>query len=153
MNRPPERKPGGVLAIDHGTKRTGFAVVDALRLGTFALDPFRGDGSGEALLAHVASLCKGRTIATFLVGFPYNMDGTEGGRAAEVRSFAAKLRAQFPGMEVIAYDERLTTKAAEELLAEAGHRGDDRKARRDSFSALVLLRDWLESGEPRRDLA
>lgn len=137
-----------MLSIDHGTKRTGFAVADALRLGTFALEPFHGGGESEALLMHVARLCEERTIATFLVGFPCNMDGTEGGRAADVKAFIARLRARFPAVEVVAYDERLTTKAAEELLSEAGYRGDERKARRDSWSALVLLRDWIESGEP-----
>lgn len=149
MNSPRESKQGGVLAIDHGTKRTGFAATDALRLGTFPLEPFRGDGHGVDLLRHVERLCEERTIATFLVGFPYNMDGTEGGRATDVNAFVARLRAQFPTVEIVPYDERLTTKAAEELLAEAGYHGDERKARRDSWSALVLLRDWLESGEPR----
>jgi RNase H-fold protein (predicted Holliday junction resolvase) len=46
---------------------------------------------------------------------------------------------------VVLHDERLTTKAAVELLVESGHTGVDRKSRRDSWSALVLLRDWLES--------
>ena len=36
----------------------------------------------------------------------------------------------------------------EDLLHEAGFHGDDMKARRDSWSALVLLRDWIETGEP-----
>jgi len=136
------------LAIDHGTKRTGFAATDALRIGTFALDTFHGDGAGEPLLAHVAKLCDERTIGTFLVGFPYRMDGGEGGRAADVKLFTGRLQARFPRTAVVLYDERLTTKAADEMLIEAGHTGSDRKARRDSWSALVLLRDWIESGEP-----
>jgi len=148
VSTPSTRRAGGVLAIDHGTKRTGFAVADALRLGTFALDTFHGSGSGEELLAHVAKLCEERTIGTFLVGFPYQMDGTEGGRAADVKLFTARLGARFPRVAIVLYDERLTTKAADEMLIEAGHTGADRKARRDSWSALVLLRDWIESGEP-----
>lgn len=140
---------GGVLAIDHGTKRTGFAASDALRLGVFALDTFHGDGAGDALLAHVAKLLDERTIATFLVGFPYDTDGKEGGRALDVRAFCVRLQARFGGVEIVHYDERLTTKAAEDMLREAGHHGQDRKARRDSWSALVLLRDWIDSGEPR----
>ena len=145
-----KRAPGGVLAIDHGTKRTGFAVVDALRIASHALDPWHGAGSSDALVAHVAKLCDERTIATFLVGFPYNMDGSEGPRAADVKLFGERLQKRFPAIEIVPWDERLTTKAAEELLREAGYHGDERKARKDSWSALVLLRDWIESGEPRR---
>lgn len=136
---------GGVLAIDHGTKRTGFAATDGLRIATFALDTFHGAGNGEDLLACVAKLCDERTITTFVVGYPFNMDGTRGGRAHDVDAFVARLRARFPAIEVALHDERLTTKAADELLVESGHTGAERKARRDSWSALVLLRDWLES--------
>jgi putative Holliday junction resolvase len=139
------RQPGGVLAIDHGTKRTGFAATDGLRIATFALDPFHGPGDGDALLAHIEKLCDERTIATFLVGFPFNMDGTRGGRAHDVDAFIARLSTRFPRVEIVRHDERLTTKAADEMLVEAGHTGAERKARRDSWSALVLLRDWLES--------
>ncbi len=148
MSAPRARAKGGVLAIDHGTKRTGFAVSDALRLGVFALEPFHGDGGGTELVEYVARLCDERAIATFLVGFPYDATGGEGGRARDVRAFTERLGARFPGTEVVLYDERLTTKAAEDLLRESGHHGSERKARRDSWSALVLLRDWIDSGEP-----
>lgn len=140
---------GGVLAIDHGSKRTGFAVTDALRLSVFALEPFRGDGASPALLDHVAELCRERTISVFLVGAPLGPNGEGGPRAAEVCSFAARLAQRFPAVEVVLHDEHLTTKAALDLLREAGHHGAERKARRDSWSALVLLREWIEAGEPR----
>ena len=140
---------GAVLAIDHGSKPTGFAVSDALRIATHALNTWSGAGGVEGLLDHIQELLEERTVATFVVGFPYNMDGTEGGRAAEVRLFAEKLRARFPSIEVVLHDDSFTTKAAEDLLRESGHHGQARKDRRDSWSALVILRDWIESGEPR----
>ena len=139
---------GAVLAIDHGTKRTGFAVVDALRIASHALDPYHGPGDGNELLDHIARMLGERDVRMFLLGLPVNMDGTEGPRAAEVRAFAARLAQRFPRIPVRMWNETLTTKAAEELLRESGHRGKDARARRDSWSALVLLRDWIESGEP-----
>ena len=51
-------------------------------------------------------------------------------------------------MAVTRQDERLSTKEAEALLRDAGHFGEERKARRDSWSALVILRDWIAAGEP-----
>ena len=138
----------GVIAIDHGTKRTGFAVADGLRITTQPLDVFRGAGDGSDLIAHISKLVAERDVDTFLVGLPLNIDGTAGARCDEVKRFAAALGQRFPKIRVVLYDERLTTKAADELLVESGHTGDARKARRDSWSALVLLRDWLASGEP-----
>lgn len=140
---------GGVLAIDLGTKRTGFAFADALRILSQPLDVAHVPGEGPQLLAHVAGLLEERDVSTFLLGLPVSPGGGEGERATATRAFAARLGARFPGVEVILYDETLTTKEAEDLLREAGHHGADRKARRDSWSALVLLRDWMESGEPR----
>jgi putative Holliday junction resolvase len=138
----------GALAIDHGTKRTGFAAADPLRISLNALEPFHGPGDAPALLEHVARLFGERDIGTFVVGLPYNMDGSEGPRAAEVRAFAERLRARFPGVAIVFVDERLSTKEAEELLRESGLHGLKAKALRDSFSALVVLRDWVRAEGP-----
>ena len=135
------------LAIDHGTKRTGFAVADPLRITTQTLEQFEGD-STEALHDYIDGLLAERTVGTFVVGLPLNMDGTEGPRTAEVRAFAAGLEKRFPGVAIAFQDERLSTKAAAELQKEAGQFGAARKANKDSMSALVILRDWIEAGEP-----
>ena len=137
---------GSVLAIDHGDKRVGFAVADPLRIATQALEGWRGPGD---LLDHLESLLAEREVSVLLVGLPVNMDGSDGPRAAIVRAFAEKLSARFPTQEIVLYDERLTTKAAEDLLRESGVPPKHRRERRDSASALVLLRDWIASGEPR----
>lgn len=144
-----EKHAGAVLAIDQGTKRTGFAVADALRITAQALDVWEAGVAKHTLLDHVAGLLEDRSVGTIVVGLPLNMDGSEGGRALEVRGFVRALGIRFPDVEIVTYDERLTTKAAEDLLREAGHHGQARKNRRDSWSALVILRDWIASGEPR----
>jgi putative Holliday junction resolvase len=136
------------LAIDHGTKRTGFASTDALRIATRPLEVWHGDGGAPELLERAAVLAEEHSADTLLVGLPYNMDGSLGPRAEDTLSFMRALAARLPGCRIIPRDERLSTKEAEELLREAGHHGDARKARRDSWSALVLLRDWIEEGEP-----
>lgn len=144
--RPAPRK--AVLAIDHGVKRCGFAVADALRISALPLAPFLGAGNSTAALDFIAGMLRERDVDTFLVGWPVNMDGSTGARAQDVQQFVDALRARFPAQRIVRYDERLTTKAAEELLREAQVPPAKRRELRDSFSALVLLRDWLDSGEP-----
>ena len=123
-------------------------MTDGLRIVTQPIGVWHGPGDSDALLDHIAGLVDERTVATFVIGFPYNMDGTEGPRAKQVSAFIERVHARFPDVSVAKQDERLTTKEAEALLREAGHFGDERKARRDSWSALVILRDWLAAGEP-----
>jgi len=136
------------LGIDHGERRCGFAVADRLRLATTPLHAWRDDPGGPSLLDYVAALLDERDVGTFVIGLPRNMDGSEGPRAAQVRAFAAQVSARFPSVKLAFVDERLSTKTAEDLMRDARIHPRDRKAHKDSFSALVLLRDWIEAGEP-----
>jgi putative Holliday junction resolvase len=138
----------GVLAIDPGTRKTGFAIADRLRIALHALPSYRGD-DGEGLLRHVAELLDERDVSVLLVGLPLSMDGTEGESARHALGLAGRLRERFDKREILTYDERLTTKEAESRLRELGYRGRAIAQRRDSWSALVLLEDWVRSGEPR----
>lgn len=144
---------GAVIAIDHGTKKTGFAVADALRIITEPLEIAYAAGDSPELLAHIVELCRERDVERFVIGLPRNMDGSEGPRSADVRAFGERLTAalaaaKLPVPQVTFWDERLSTKEADALLVEAGYTGKHRKARRDSWAALVILRDYLEAGEP-----
>ena len=140
---------GGVLAIDLGAKKSGFAVADPQRIVSQPLDVVHAPEHSAELVDAIAALLAERDVTTLLVGLPVHLDGSDSGRARASRTFAARLGERFPEVEVIAYDERLTTKEAEALLREAGFTGREARKRRDSWSALVLLRDWIESGEPR----
>ncbi len=140
---------GCVLAIDHGTKRTGFAVADPLRITVAPLSVCSASGDGEPLLQYVDKLLEERDVDVFLLGMPLASDGSAGARAKDVQAFGVRLRSRFPRVELLPWDEHLTTREAEDLLREAGHHGQNRRDRRDSWSAYVLLQDWIRSGEPR----
>ena len=136
------------LAIDHGERRCGFAVADPLRLATTLLAAWREGGNAPTLFEHIGALLAERDVGTFVIGLPYNMDGSEGSRARDVRAFAAQLEARHPRIALVFVDERLSTKAAEDLMRDAQIPPRERKQHKDSFAALVLLRDWIAAGEP-----
>ena len=140
---------GGILAIDYGTKKTGFAVADALRIAVRPLETLRVDGEGDELLEGVESLLDERDVSVILLGLPKSEGGGETEQAQRVRAFAGRLGEKFPDHELVLYDERLTTKEAESRMREAGLKGREAARLRDSWSAWVLLEDWIRSGEPR----
>lgn len=138
-------RPGGVLAVDHGTKRTGFAFADALGITRTPLEAFHGAGDSVELLDHIAGLLRERDFATLVVGLPLHADGSEGSRCAEVRAFLARAGERFPEFALATVDEHGTSKAAEERLGEAGYSWREGKSLRDSWAALVILEDWLRA--------
>lgn len=141
--------PRTVIAIDHGMKRSGFAVADPLRITVEPLEVYHGPGLENAIYERITSLLQERDVGLFLVGYPRRLDGRPNARTAEVDRFVAGLRQHFPRVEVQLFSEHSTTREADSLLVESGYTGRQRKARRDSWSALVLLQAWLRSGEPR----
>lgn len=135
------------VAIDHGTLRSGFAVADPLRIACEPIGVCEAAGDGEELLDYIETLFEDRDIGTFVVGIPFNMDGTEGPRAADVRRFGERLQARFPQVRVAFVDERLTTVEADERIRASG-RTKNRSALKDSWAAVVLLESWIAAGEP-----
>lgn len=136
---------GGVLALDPGEKKCGFAATDALRIAREPLGVLRHGGDEARLFAHVQALLDERSVGTLLVGLPVHADGSLGPRARTVEELVARLRARFPTLDVETWDEHLTTKEAEARLRALGARVADLRAERDAWSALVLLDDWLAS--------
>jgi len=129
------------LAVDLGDRRTGLAAGDD---ETGLVDPLevlevpREKGLLEAVLRRVAE--HGPDVV--VIGLPYNMDGTEGPRAAISRAFGAAL-AEAAGVRIEYADERLTSFAAEGRLAGRGHTRRQKKKRLDAIAAAELLRDHL----------
>lgn len=141
-----QAKKKGAIGLDHGTKRTGFATADPLRFVVAPGDTVEGGNDGA--LGEIERLMDERDVTHLVVGYPLNMDGTKGGRSGEVDAFIERVHDRFPALSVVRQDERLTTREAESRLAEEGFRGPARKARKDSWSAMILLEDWIREGEP-----
>lgn len=132
-----------MLCLDVGTKKHGLATCDALRLSTQPLDPLRCAPSAPQLLEHLESLLAERDIGTLLLGLPLHADGSEGPQCQVVRELGARLAKRFPQLELAYQNEHLSTRAAEQWLAESDLSKAQRKHWRDSAAALIVLRDYL----------
>lgn len=130
-----------VMAIDYGDARTGVALSDPSGLLT-GFTTVIHSRNRETVLAQLAALCKERGADRLVMGFPWNMDGTEGPRAALYREFAASLE-EATGMPVRLWDERRTTVEAHQILSSQNYHGKKRKNTVDAVAASLILEGYL----------
>ena len=136
-----EKKPLRIIGVDFGNTRTGLAVSDPTGLLATGLPPVRcrdPKRTAELVAQRAAELGADR----FVVGLPVNMNGTEGPRCDETRSFGELLE-NISGLPVEYLDERLTTAAAHTIMNYTDTRGKKRKAAVDALSAEIILENYL----------
>lgn len=130
-----------VLAIDYGDARTGIAISDytGLLVGTTDVIHSR---KPDVTAREIARLAREHGAQRLVMGFPRNMDGTEGPRAALYRAFAAQVEAE-TGISVVLWDERRTTVEAHQILSDCNYRGKKRKNTVDAVAASLILEGYL----------
>ena len=130
-----------VMAIDYGDARTGVAISDpaGLLAGYTTVIQSR---KAEQVTEELCRLIRERQVDELVMGFPRNMDGTEGPRAELYRAFAAGLEAA-SGMSVNLWDERRTTIEAHQILHTGGKKMKQHKANVDAVAASLILEGYL----------
>lgn len=138
-----------VMAIDYGDAHTGVALSDptGFLVGQTATINSRRP---EVVLDRLLKLIEEHRPDELVMGFPRNMDGTEGPRAQLYRDFAAQLE-KVSGMKVILWDERRTTIAAHQILFDQGRDGRKRKKLVDAVAASLILENYLDFKRMKRE--
>ena len=131
-----------LLALDVGDVRIGVAVSDETRTLASGLTTLRSRGPRQDA-QQVAALVREQAAGEVVVGLPLRLDGSHGPQAEKVLAFVERLRRRLP-VPVTTRDERLTSVAAGERLAEAGVRGRERKRRIDQAAACLILQELLD---------
>lgn len=156
------------LGLDIGDRRTGVAISDAEGLLAFPLSVIDHKNE-EAAIADVIRFAQQYQVERIVVGLPYSLDGSIGGQAEKVTAFTERLRSviaseakqsDFATVDIQMWDERLSSKAAERLMLDAGgSRNKPRsrskkgagtyrlsaKAAVDAIAAAFILQGFLDS--------
>lgn len=130
-----------VMAVDYGDARTGVAISDPTGLLAGFTTVIQSHKS-EFVAQEIAKLVQTHQVEELIVGFPRNMDGTEGPRAALYREFAAQLEA-VTGLPVTLWDERRTTIEAHAILHDSGKKMKQHKKNVDAVAAALILEGYL----------
>jgi putative Holliday junction resolvase len=132
-----------ILALDPGTKRIGVALSDELGWTAQPLETYERR-TLDADVAHFQRLVHEHDVREVVIGMPIRLDGSVGPAAASVQLFQQTL-ADSLTVPVIAWDERLTTRAAEQLLIEANVSRKKRRGAVNRVAAAILLQSYLEN--------
>jgi putative Holliday junction resolvase len=133
----------GLLALDVSKRAIGVAGADpGWQLATPLVTIRRKRWAED--LAPLRAILRERQAGALVIGWPLNMDGSEGPRCQAVRAFAGRLEAEL-GLPVLLWDERLSTFAAEEMADQAGWRAPKRAAMLDALAAAAVLQEALNA--------
>lgn len=140
---------GRVAGIDFGTVRIGIAVCDPDR--TLA-SPWENYTRRSLRLdaQFFRQLASEDRVTLFVVGLPVYPSGDESEKSLEARKFGKWLW-ETTRIPVLFFDERYSSKFADELMEIGSLTSKQRKARRDKLAAYVILSTWLETDKKNRE--
>ena len=130
------------MGLDYGTKTVGVAVSDVLGITAQGVETVTRK-SNKKLRQTLASI-EEYEVSKVVLGLPKNMNNTLGERAEETKEFQAMLQRR-TGLEVVLWDERLTTMESERILQEGGVRRENRKERIDWMAATLILQSYMDA--------
>ncbi|ALQ69957.1 Holliday junction resolvase RuvX [Bacillus cereus] len=134
-----------ILGLDVGTKTVGVAISDEMGWTAQGLETIKiNEERGYFGFDRISELVKQYNVDKIVVGLPKNMNGTIGPRGEACQQFAENLR-ELLQLDVVMWDERLSTMAAERLLISADVSRKKRKQVIDKMAAVVILQGFLDS--------
>jgi putative Holliday junction resolvase len=135
---------GRVLGIDLGDVRIGLARSDPLGITAQPLGILEISGDKQ-ILREIRRIVSEQEISTVVIGLPLLLSGEEGERARAAREFASRLEKSLHGVDVLLWDERLSTVQAERVMISGNVRRKKRKEKIDSIAASLILQSYLDA--------
>lgn len=134
---------GRILAIDLGTKRTGLAVTDMLKMLANPLETIET----EKLIPYLRDYFEKEEVEVIVLGYPIRLNGQYNEMTPKVLSMKDRLKTFFPDKVIELVDERFTSKMAMDSMIAMGSKKKDRKEKAgnlDKVSAAIILQSYLE---------
>lgn len=132
-----------ILGVDFGDARTGLALSDPSGFLASGIGCIKSTGFLKTA-EEVVKIAKEKDVCLIVLGHPINMNGTLGPRSEKAQAFAKHLK-EISGIEVLLFDERLSTANAHTMLNITNTRGQKRKNIIDEMSACLILQSYLDS--------
>lgn len=134
-----------IMGLDFGSKTVGVAISDALLITAQGIEIIRRNDENKLrrTCARIEELIVEYEVSEIVLGYPKNMNDSEGERVVKTKAFKEMLERR-TGLVVSLWDERLTTVAADKAMMEAGIRRENRKNYVDKIAATFILQGFLD---------
>lgn len=134
-----------IMGLDFGSKTVGVAISDELLLTAQGKEIIRRKSESKLrqTLARIEELAREWQVERIVLGYPKNMNNTEGERCAKTREFQEQIQRR-TGLPVTLWDERLTTVAADRAMMEGGISREKRSQHVDKIAAVFILQGYLD---------
>ncbi|MGC7578737.1 Holliday junction resolvase RuvX [Staphylococcus epidermidis] len=135
-----------ILGLDVGSKNVGIAISDLMGWTAQGLDTLRINEEQDDLgIDQLVKIIKDNQVGTVVIGLPKNMNNSIGFRGEASIKYKEKLQESIPSIDIVMWDERLSTMAAERSLLEADVSRQKRKKVIDKMAAVFILQGYLDS--------
>ena len=136
-----------ILGLDLGDKTVGVAVSDEFGWTAQGVEIIRRNNPSEhkQSLGRIAELIDQYGVDTIVLGYPKNLDNSEGVRCEKTKAYKVYIEKRFPKIPVILWDGRFSTVAANNSMMEAGLSHSKRKSVIDKMAAVFILQGYLDS--------
>ena len=133
-----------IMGLDYGSKTVGVAVSDPLGITAQGVETIcrKDENKLRKTCARIEALIEEYQVTKIVLGLPKHMNNDIGDRAEKSMAFGEMLKRR-TGLEVVMWDERLTTVDAHRILSENGRRGKKRKQKVDAVAATLILESYL----------
>lgn len=133
-----------ILGLDVGSRTIGVACSDALLLTAQGVETIRRE-SKKKDFARLQEMIKEKAVHRIVVGRPRHMNGDYSENMEKIEHFVAEFRKVVPDMDIVYWDERLTTVIAQNVLKAGNVRREKRKQFVDKMAAVLILQNYLDA--------
>ena len=133
-----------IIGLDVGDKTIGVAMSDEMGITALPVTVISRTGSLKREIGEIRRLAEENGVGRIVVGMPFMLDGTTGIQAQKVEAFVEELRRRLR-VQIVTWDERLTTSEVERILIASDQSRMKRKKVIDKMAAAVMLRSYMDS--------
>ena len=136
-----------LIGLDYGSKTVGVAISDPSGILASPVETIwrQEEVNLKQTVRRIRSLCEEYEVHTIILGFPKNMNNTIGDREEKVLGFQRRLERDLYQVQIVLWDERLSTRQAEKPMLEAGMLRQKRKKVVDQMAAAIILQSYLDA--------
>ena len=134
-----------IIGIDYGDSRIGIAVSDPLGWTAQGIETINWRNNIDEPIERILEIINSYEAKKVIVGFPKNMNGTIGPRGEKTNEFIELLNNKLEGIDIIKWDERLSTVAANRTMNELGVKKSKKRQVVDQIAAVYILQGYLDA--------